>query len=145
MALVQGFAEHVAAVGDEDGPGFQQVDDVDAGVDADVAVGAGVGVAAVVDGEAVDGAAGEDVTAAATGAGPAADADAGVGTGLHQAEDRLEVVSWCEGVEKVAVFVVDKENDAEVVAEEALGFATAAAGRFAKMERMRRAKCRLKG
>lgn len=74
-----------------------------------------------------------------------ADADAGVGTALHQMEGRPEAAGCCEEAERMAAFVVNKGNGAEVVHEEAVGSATVAAGRLAERGRMRRVKCRLKG
>lgn len=146
MALVQSFAEQgVAVVDGEDGPGGLEADDAGAGAD----VGVGADAAAGAGGEVADVAAEEEATAAATGVGPVAgadaDADVGVGTALHQMEGRPEAAGCCEEVGRMAAFVVDKGNGAEVVREEAVGSATVAAGRLAERGRTRRVKCRLKG
>lgn len=143
MALVQSFAEQGVAVADgENEPGGLEADGAGAGAD----VGVGVDAAAGVGGEVADVAA-EDATAAATGVGPVAgaDADAGVGTAFHRMEGRPEAVGCCGEVERMAAFVVDKGNGAEVVREEAGGSATVVAGHLAERGRMRRVKCRLKG
>jgi hypothetical protein len=144
VALVQSSAEQgVAVVDGENEPGRLEADDADA--DADV--GVGVDAAAGAGGEVTDVAAEEDATAAATGFGPVAgaDADAGVGTALHQMEGMSEAADCCGEVGRMAAFVVDKGNGAEVAREEAVGSATVAAGRLAERGRMRRVKCRLKG
>lgn len=146
MALV--FAEQGVAVDGEDGPGGLEVDDAGVGVGVGVGVDADAGAAAGAGGEVADVAAEEDATWAVTGVEPVVDAGAdadGVGTAPRQMEGRPEAAGYCEGVERMAAFVVNKGNDAEVVHEEAVGFATVAAGRLAERGRMRRAKCRLKG
>lgn len=133
MALVRSFAEQgVAVVEGENGPGGLEADDAGADVD----VGVGVDAAAGAGGEVADVAAEGDATAAATGLGQVADADAdvdaAVGTALHQTEGRPEVAGCCEEVERMAAFVVDKGNGAEVVREEAVVSATVAAGHLAE-------------